>query len=177
MDRPKSGIDFRLMSLTYMFRDLRLPRMEILQEVGIQPGFQILDFGCGPGSYVAAASRLAGQSGKVYTLDIHPLAVRGIRRMASRKGLSNVETILSDCQTGLPDECMDVVLLYDTYHALSAPEKVLKELHRVLKPGGMLSFSDHHMGEKEILASLTAGGLFQLAHKNLRTYSFSKVKR
>lgn len=34
MDKPKSNLDFKLMSLTYKFRDLRLPRMDILKEVG-----------------------------------------------------------------------------------------------------------------------------------------------
>jgi hypothetical protein len=31
--KPKSDLDFRLMSLTYKFRDFRLPRMNILKEV------------------------------------------------------------------------------------------------------------------------------------------------
>jgi len=176
VEKPKSSLHFRLMSLTYIFRDLRLPRMEILKEVGIKPGFRVLDFGCGPGSYVEAASRLVGQSGKVYALDIHPLAVQSVQRMASRKGLANVETILSDCQSGLPDDSIDVVLLYDTYHGLGEPEKVLKELYRVLKLDGILSFSDHHLKEDEIAARVTAGDLFYLADKNQRTYSFSKVK-
>jgi len=176
MDKPKSNLDFRLMSLAYIFRDLRLPRMEILKEVGIKPGFRVLDFGCGPGSYVEAASRLVGQSGRVYALDIHPLAVQSVQRMVLKKGLANVETILSDCQSGLPDDSIDVVLLYDTYHGLGEPDKVLKELHRVLKLDGVLSFSDHHMREHEIVAKVTVGGLFHLADKGQRTYSFSKGK-
>jgi ubiquinone/menaquinone biosynthesis C-methylase UbiE len=176
MDKPKSNLDFRLMSLTYIFRDLRLPRMEILKEVGIKPGFRVLDFGCGPGSYVEAASRLVGQSGKVYALDIHPLAVQSVQRMVLKKGLANVETILSDCQTGLPDDSIDVVLLYDIYHGLGEPGKVLKELYRVLKLEGVLSFSDHHLKEHEIVAKVTASGLFHLAGQGQRTYSFSKGK-
>lgn len=61
------------------------------------------------------------------------------------KKLANVETIHSDCKTGLPDNSVDAVLLYDTFHDLSDPDGVLEELHRVLKPDGILSFSDHHM--------------------------------
>ncbi len=175
MDKPVSNLDFRLMSLVLLLRDLRLPRMEILKEVGIKVGFQVLDFGCGPGSYVAAASRLVSQSGKVYALDIHPLAVRSVARMASKKGLPNVETVLSDCHTGLPDRSIDVVLLYDTHHGLSEPDRVLQELHRVLKPDGILSFSDHHLKEPEILARVTESGLFKLEGKGKRTYRFSKA--
>jgi ubiquinone/menaquinone biosynthesis C-methylase UbiE len=176
MDKPKSNLDFRMMSLMYVFRDFRLPRMEILKEVGIKAASHVLDFGCGPGNYVVPASTLVGQSGRVYALDIHPLAIRSVQRLVSVKGLANVETILSDCQTGLPDESIDVALLYDTYHNLSEPESVLKELCRVLKPDGVLSFSDHHMKEEEIMAKVTSGGLFRLRNRGKRTFGFSRIE-
>jgi len=85
-----------------------------------------------------------------------------------------VETILSDCQTGLPDKALDAVLLYDAFHHLSAPEAVLKELNRVLKPAGILSFGDHHMKESEIVSRVTNGRLFRLSRKGQRTYTFLK---
>ena len=176
MGKLNPNLDFRLMSLAFRLRDFRLPRMEILKEVGIQTGFRVLDYGCGPGSYVATASDLVGPSGKVYALDIHPLAVQGVQRLVSRRGLTNVGTILSDCQTGLPNDFVDVALLYDIYHDLGEPDRVLKELHRVLKPGGFLSFSDHHMKGEEIMARITAGALFCLAGKGRMTYKFSKVQ-
>jgi len=176
MVKLQSNLDFRLMSLGYRVRDRRLPRMEVLKEVGIQTGFQVLDFGCGPGSYVPAVSELVGPAGKVYALDIHPLAVESVQHLVSKRGLTNVETILSNCQTGLPNESMDVALLYDIYHDLGEPERVLKELHRVLKPGGMLSFNDHHMKEEEIMAKIPASSLFRLAERGRMTYKFSKVR-
>ena len=70
---------------------------------------------------------------------------------------------------------MDVILLYDTFHDLSLPDDVLRELHRVLKPDGTMSFSDHHMNEKDILTRVTNTGLFKLLAKGKKTYSFSKV--
>ena len=85
-----------------------------------------------------------------------------------------METICSDCNTGLPDNSVDVVLLYDTLHSLSDPNGVLEELRRVLKPDGILSFSDHHMKENEIVSKVTSRGLFRLSRKGKRTYSFSE---
>jgi len=85
-----------------------------------------------------------------------------------------VETILSDCQTGLPDNSLDVVLLYDIFHHLGDRDRVLKELHRVLKPDGVLSFSDHHMKESEIVSQVTNSRLFRLSRKGQRTYTFLK---
>ena len=174
MDKQMSDFHFKFMSFGYKFRDFFLPRKNILKEVGIKPGFHVLDYGCGPGGYIIAAAELAGESGKIYALDIHPLAIQTVQNIASKKRLTNVETICSDCKTGLPDNSLDVVLLYDTFHNLGDPYGVLEELHRVLKPNGILSFSDHHMKEDEIISKMTDKGLFRVLRKGNRTYSFAK---
>jgi len=174
MDKPMSNFDFQFMSVGYKFRDFFLPRKNILEEVGIKSGFQVLDYGCGPGGYIVPLVKLVGESGKVYALDIHPLAIQKVQNIASKKQLANVETILSDCQTGLPDNSLDVVLLYDIFHHLGDRDRVLKELHRVLKPDGVLSFSDHHMKESEIVSQVTNSRLFRLSRKGQRTYTFLK---
>jgi ubiquinone/menaquinone biosynthesis C-methylase UbiE len=171
-----SDAGFKVMAFTFRVRDLFRPRKHVLREVGIKEGFHVLDFGCGPGSYVKAVAELVGGSGRIYTLDVNPLAVRLVEKIASTNGLANVETILSDCNTGLPDESVDVVLLYDTFHDLTNAGYVLKELRRVLKPEGVLSFSDHHMKEDEIVAKVTVDGLFRLLKKGEKTYSFAKVR-
>ena len=174
MDKPKPNLDFRFMALGFKFRDLFSPRMNILGEVGIGSGFHVLDYGCGSGSYISSLAELVGNSGRIYALDIHPLAIQMVQGIAAKKQLTNVETICSDCKTGLPDNSLDVVLLYDTLHALSDPNGVLDELHRILKPGGVLSFNDHHMKEDEIISGVMAGGLFKLLKKGERVYNFSK---
>ena len=174
MDKPMPNFHFRFMSFGYKFRDFFLPRKNTLKEVGIKAGFHVLDYGCGPGGYIIAAVELAGRLGKVYALDIHQLAIQRVQNIVSKKKLTNVETICSDCKTGLPDNSVDVVLLYDTFHDLSDPYGVLEELHRVLKPNGILSFSDHHMKENEIVSKVTNRGLFRLSRKGKRTYSFLK---
>jgi len=176
MDKPMSNFPFQFMSVGYKFRDFFLPRKNILKEVGIKPGFHVLDYGCGPGSYIVPLAELVGESGKVYALDIHPLAIQKVQDIVSKKQLTNVESILSDCQTGLPDNTLDTVLLYAAFHHLSDPEVVLKELYRVLKPDGILSFGDRHMKEKEIVAEVTNSRLFRLLRKGQRAYTFLKVE-
>ena len=84
MDKPMSNFDFQFMSVGYKFRDFFLPRKNILEEVGIKPGFYVLDYGCGPGSYIVPLAKLVGESGKIYALDIHPLAIRKVRGIASK---------------------------------------------------------------------------------------------
>ena len=88
--------------------------------------------------------------------------------------MKNIEIIYSNCKTGLPDNSIDVVLLYDVLLELNKPNEVLKEIHRVLKSNGILSVSDHHMKENEIISKVTSRGLFKLLKKGEKTYNFSK---
>ncbi len=175
MDKPTSKFYFKSMVFAFKLRDLFFPRANILKEIGIKPRFYVLDYGCGPGSYIKATSKLVGKSGKIYALDIHPLAIQRVRNIASNNQITNIETICSSCETGLPDSTIDVVLLYDIFHLLSDSVGVLYELHRVLKPNGILSFGDHHMKESKIIPKVTNNGLFQLLRKGKKTYSFSKL--
>jgi ubiquinone/menaquinone biosynthesis C-methylase UbiE len=165
---------FRLMALMYKWRDILWPRINILKEVGIREGFHVLDYGCGLGSYIIPLAELVGPSGRIYVLDIHPLAIKTVEKRAAKKLLANVMTIQSDCSTGLPDQSLDMALLYDVYHDLEQPEMVLKELHRVLRPGGILSVSDHHLKENAIISGITQSGLFITARRGRKTYSFQK---
>ena len=137
---------------------------------------RVLDYGCGPGSYILPVAEMVGEAGRVYALDSHPLAIAGVRKLSARAGLRNVETILSDCKTGLGDGEVDVVLLYDVLHDIHDRGPLLTELHRVLKPGGILSFSDRHMKEEEIVHRLTGDGLFQPSRRGRKTYSFSPLE-
>jgi ubiquinone/menaquinone biosynthesis C-methylase UbiE len=169
------GLHFKLMALMYKWRDFLAPRKAVLEEGGFREGFRVLDYGCGPGSYIGPLAEFVGASGKIYALDSHPLAIKMVQKHAAKKHLANVITIRSDCQTGLPDQSLDAALLFDVFHHLEQPGLVLKELHRVLKSGGVLSFSDHHLGEQEIISGLTKDGFFRLAEKGQKTYTFQKI--
>ena len=175
MDTAMEDSHFRTMCLSYRFRDFFLPRKNILRELDIKPGFQVLDYGCGSGSYSMVAARLVGSSGKVFALDIHPSAIQRVEKSASRKGLTNIETIQSDCATGLKDESIEVAFLYDILHHLSEPDAVLGELHRVLRPDGILSVNDHHLTEEDILSRISSGGVFGVSKKGKRAYNFMKL--
>jgi ubiquinone/menaquinone biosynthesis C-methylase UbiE len=176
MNVLNSNPDFKLMVIAFKIRDFFLPRVNILKEAGIMPGFRVLNFGCGPGGYVTPLSELVGKTGKIYALDINPDAIKMVQNLILKRHISNVETTYSNCKTGLPDNSIDVVILYDVFHEISEPDEVLRELRRVLKPAGTLSFRDHHIMEDEILAGVTGSGLFRLSKKGKRTYSFVKIE-
>jgi ubiquinone/menaquinone biosynthesis C-methylase UbiE len=175
MSNLESNFSFKIMAYMYKIRDFITPRIKVLEEVGIKPGADVLDYGCGSGAYLMPLINLTGNSGQIYALDIHPMAIEMVKKIVSDKGLMNVKTILSDCNTGLSENSLDVVLLYDVFHDLGNQSEVLRELHRILKSDGLLSFSDHHMKDKEIILKITNGNLFRLLKKGRKTYTFSKV--
>jgi len=165
---------FRVFALYSAIRDFFNPPRNWVAEAGVRPGDAVLDFGCGRGGFAAAAARAVGPTGKVYALDVNPLAVASVRKKAGKKGRGPVETVLSDGATGLPDGSVDVVLLYDVFHELDAPAAVLAELARILKPAGKLSFSDHHLDGEEAVAAVQAGGIFEFAEEHEHTRTFAK---
>jgi ubiquinone/menaquinone biosynthesis C-methylase UbiE len=141
---------FRFMSWSFRKRDAASFTSPFLNEVAIRPGDTVLDFGCGPGSFSIAAAHRTGPSGRVYACDIQPLAEDYIQRKAAAAGLANVKFVCTGREMGLVAGSVDVVLLYDVLHMLGDPATVLAELARVLRPGGLLSVSDHHMENANI---------------------------
>ena len=174
MDKPMPGIAFNMMSLAFKVADVFSRPDALLDEVGIREGNVVLDFACGPGRYEPFLARRVGPAGTVYALDIHPLAVQKVDRIARERHLANVKTIRSDQATGLAAESVDVVLLLDVFHMLGDPESVLCELHRVLKEHGVLACQIEHMDEATGIARVEHTGLFGLFRVGRRVVLFEK---
>jgi ubiquinone/menaquinone biosynthesis C-methylase UbiE len=177
---PRATLGRRLhYAIEFLFfkaRDWLSPPERKLSEVGIEPGWRVLDFGCGIGGYAVAAARLMGEDGKVYAADINPAHIERVKTLAARFGLGNIQTVVTGCDTALESGTIDAALLYDVLHHLERPEQVVAELARVLKPEGILSVSDHHMREAQMLSRLTAGGLFEPAGRGKLTYEFRRSR-
>jgi ubiquinone/menaquinone biosynthesis C-methylase UbiE len=157
IDKPMSRYSFKIMTLILRLRDILNPPQKILGQIdNIRPGAHILDYGCGPGSYSIAASKLVGPTGKVYAVDIHPLAVPGVEKKIAEKGIPNIETLLTDCNLGIPDASIDVVLLIYVLHDFKDPGSILSELGRVLKPDGILVVKDQNLDNDKVISIVTS---------------------
>ena len=167
-------IGFVIMKTVLTVRNLFRKPGRTLHEMGLQKGQSMLDYGCGIGSFAIPAAKIVGDDGIIYALDIHPLAIRTIKQQLKKKGISNIKTILSDRDTGLPDECVDTVLLYDVLQMISDKEKLLQELHRVLKPGGSLFATAEHLEVSDFLNAITKEKLFTLISQKGRLFRFRK---
>lgn len=173
-DKPMPDIGFRMMSFFFRIRDRFRDPGKQLEKVGIKEGQTLLDFGCGSGSYVIPAARMVGGKGMVYAVDIHPLAISAVEKKATKEGLTNIATILSDRDTGLPDESIDVVLLYDVIRSIKDKRALLKELHRVMKVNGLLSILAEHIKVEDVVEIAEKDGLFSLKDQDGKLLNFER---
>jgi len=129
---------------------------KVLKEVGIKKDNIILDFGCGAGTYSLPAAKIIGKRGKVFALDKSRIKLNELMSKAKSDGLDNIKTMETSGKLKIPphDRSFDMVMLYDILHSyyfsLSERKKLLKEVYRVLKSGGLLSVYPEHMELEEI---------------------------
>lgn len=134
-------VAFRMMSLIHedLYSVLRDP-YEALKAAGLEPGQDVLEVGCGPAFFTVPAATMVGEGGTVYALDINPLAVEKVERKVAEAGVTNVKTLLADAaQSGLPDESFDLVFLFGLARPVGGLDGIWVEMHRLLRPGGILA--------------------------------------
>ena len=137
----------------------------------VQDGYVFLDYGCGTGDFTFRAAERVSNKGMVFALDYFPRHLRIVEKKAEKAGLTNIETIHSDKNTGLPDESVDVVWLCDVLHEIKERRAVLEELHRVLKKEGALAIYDG-MGERTLDFTVD---LFSLSGRDNKFFRFAKI--
>ena len=123
----------------------------ILRELGITNRQHILDFGCGTGVYSIIASRVVGNTGKIYALDYDENVLKELTDKIKNQNINNIEIIKSSKEISFPlkSNSIDVVLMYDVFHLLDKDDRVklLNEIYRILKKNyGILSYFATHIG-------------------------------
>lgn len=174
-DKPISNLSFNFMSFYFRIRDFFSSPITILNQLDINPGSHILDYGCGSGSYSIPAAELVGHTGKVFAADIHAIAIHEVRKKANFRGYNNIQTILTDCKTDLSNASIDIVLLFYVLHDFKNPDLIVKELARVLKSAGRLIVIDHKFDTEKIISVIGhATNELKLKETKNRILIFSK---
>lgn len=108
----------------------------------LKPDMHVLDCGCGPGGIsVTLAAQVP--RGRVVGIDVEDGQLDMGRREAQHRGIGNVEFQHASIYA-LPfaDGTFDAVLVHAVLYHLAEPMKALRELWRVLKPGGVIGLRD-----------------------------------
>jgi ubiquinone/menaquinone biosynthesis C-methylase UbiE len=161
--RQHNALAYRVELGVIRLRDLFRPPSHVLIEAGVRAGMTVLDFGCGPGGFSLAAATIVGLHGRVLSVDVQPIALATVRCRAARLGLGNVDCLRGDQIADVPAVSVDMALLYDVLHIGLDSEwrqTVLTSIERVLKPAGLLSVRDHHLGTSSLAGTVTRDGPF-----------------
>lgn len=109
----------------------------------IEPGQSILDIGCGAGFDVLVAARLAGPRGRVVGIDVTLRMVEKAKEHLSRLGLKQAAFQMGEAEAlPFPDKDFDAVISNGVLNLTLDKDKAVKEIFRVLKPGGRLMVAD-----------------------------------
>jgi ubiquinone/menaquinone biosynthesis C-methylase UbiE len=147
---------------------------KLLKGAGLKEGHKVLEVGCGPGFFTIPASRIVGDEGRVYAVDIHPRAIARVKEKIEKEALKNLTPMCSNASnTGLKGGSVDLAFLFGLRYFAGGLENVISELHRVLKPGGIISFEKTRGSEGELIEEIERGG-FTYTGKKGRIFLFTK---
>ena len=121
----------------------RLTQEAILEEVN--SSLRVLEVGCGTG---ILSLGIAPHAGEVVGVDLSPEMIALAQEKAQNGRFQNLTFREGDAyELPFDDSSFDVVLLTNLLHVVAEPSRVLKEAHRVLRPGGVLATVTDCMAE------------------------------
>lgn len=146
---------------------------KILEGAGLAKGLNILEVGCGTGYYTLPAVAIVGEEGHVTAIDVLNKSVDLVAEKIAARKLENVTVFQRNAlETKFEDSKFDEVLLFGVIPAPMLPmDQLMKEMHRVLKPNGLLAVWPPSWVMKEI----SFLGYFQFLHKKNGVYIFQKT--
>ncbi|UCD79778.1 MAG: class I SAM-dependent methyltransferase [Desulfobacterales bacterium] len=149
--------------------------VKTLQGVGIQPGQTVLEVGCGTGFFTIPTAKMLGDEGCLVAMDALAGFIEQVAKKVQSAGLKNVRVLKRDAlDTGLDAASIDLSLLFGVLPWPALPlNRLLPEMHRVLKPEGRLAvwlFPVSGWVPKSILQS----GLFTYVNKRNGVYNYTR---
>ena len=119
----------------------RAYKHDLLTALAVEPGHAVLDVGCGPGTDLAALAAATGVTGVIFGVDQDPRMVATAReRLADHPNLSVHQADAHDLP--FPTHSIDRARCDRVLMHVADPAAVLTELHRVLRPGGLLTLAE-----------------------------------
>lgn len=125
----------------------------LVRDLGVTPGMQVLDLGCGDGTTALPAARLGAD---VLGIDIATNLVAAGNRRAQAEGLSNCRFEEGDASNlkDLSDDSFDLVV--SMFGAMFAPKPfdVAAEMMRVTRPGGRVVMGNWIPNDPTLVAQI-----------------------
>jgi len=108
----------------------------------LKPGMNVIDCGCGPGSITIGVADIVAP-GQVTGVDIEPRQLEAARALALERGVRNVRFEQGSVYSlPFPDASFDAAVAHFVIEHVSDPVRALRELRRVIRPGGFAAIKD-----------------------------------
>ena len=160
-------ISFKIMSFMFKLMDIFYPFEKRIRNFGIKEGYTVIDYGCGPGRYLKRVSRLVGENGRLYAVDIHKLAIKAVKKKIEKYNLKNVEPVFADGYScDINEHTADMIYVLDAFHMIIEPTAFLKELHRLLKKDGFLIIDDGHQSRNKTKMKINSSKVWNIAEES-----------
>jgi ubiquinone/menaquinone biosynthesis C-methylase UbiE len=117
-----------------------------LDRAGLRAGETVLELGPGPGAFTVDAAQRVGPEGRLVAVDIQPEMIAQVEARVREAGLTNVEThVASAYELPVENGTVDRAFLITVLPEIPDPVRALREINRVLKPGGIVSTTEEFL--------------------------------
>jgi len=155
---------------------------EILAEaLPIKPGSVVLDLACGKGTYSTFLSKIVGDQGLVYAVDMWKQGLLLLEQEIENRNITNIMTILGDATKNFGvdeyhiDLCLMSTVLHD-FEEANQTDAVLKQVKPLLKPDGCLAVIEFKKIEGPPGPPIKIRLSENEVNKIVTEYNFRKVK-
>jgi phosphatidylethanolamine/phosphatidyl-N-methylethanolamine N-methyltransferase len=136
----------------HIFTNVFYPRIErVIGEIGIERGARVLEVGIGTGLSLAAYPRHCHLTG----IDLAPDMLQRARRRAQRLGWNEVDLAVGNAEgLDFADGSFDYVTSFHVVSVVPNHAQMMREMHRVCRPGGTIVIINHFRSERRTIASI-----------------------
>ena len=112
----------------------------------VRKGMTVMDLGCGLGCFSIGLAKMVGKTGKVYSVDLQKGMLDRLMKRAGKAGIADIiETHQCESHKIGLDARLDFALAFWMIHETPDALDFLKQIHDLLKPGGILFLADPKM--------------------------------
>jgi ubiquinone/menaquinone biosynthesis C-methylase UbiE len=152
--------------------------VKTLQIADVQPSQIILEVGCGTGFFTIPAAKMIGDQGILIAMDASSGFLKVVTKKVKNANLNNVSIVQRDAlNTGLETASIDKVLLFGVIPFPLLPlDKLLPEMHRVLKPDATMAvWLFPPMVHSRVPKAILQSNLFDHINSQKSVYNYKKI--